>query len=67
MALHGAKLEIPSFTRGKKQLAMEEVEFSQRLSKVRIHVERVLGLLKKKFTILQSRLPITMLRCNEKC
>ena len=33
IALHGAKLEIHSFTRGKKQLAMEEVEFSQHLSK----------------------------------
>ena len=66
IALHGAKLEIPSFTRGKKQLAMEEVEFS-RLSKVRIHVERVIGLLKNKYTILQSILPVTMLHYNKEC
>ena len=44
---------------------MEEVEFSQRLSKVRINVERVLGLMKNKYTILQSTLPVTMLRYNE--
>ena len=42
VAIHGAKLEIPSFTRGKKQLSLE---YSQRLSKVRIHIERVIGLL----------------------
>lgn len=46
---------------------MEEVEFSQRLSKVRINVERVLGLMKNKYTILQSTLPVTMLRYNEEC
>ena len=34
LALYGAKLEIPSFTKGKKQLSQEEVEYSQRLSKV---------------------------------
>ena len=29
IALHGAKLVIPSFTRGKSQLSMEEVEYSK--------------------------------------
>ena len=61
LALYGAKLEIPSFTSGKKQLSMKEVEESKRLSKVRIHVERVVGLLKNKYTILQSKLPIAVL------
>ena len=46
---------------------MEEMEFSQRLSKVRTHVERVIGLLKNKYTILQSILPVTMLRYNKEC
>ena len=54
IALHGATLQIPSFTRGKKQLSVQEVECSQRISKVRIHIERVIGLLKNKYTILQG-------------
>ena len=43
--LHGAKLEIPAFTRGKVQLTQRDVEVSKKLSQVRIHVERVIGLL----------------------
>lgn len=62
IALHGAKLEIPSYTRGKKQLSMKEVEHSKRIAKVRIHVERVIGLLKNKYAILQSTLPVCVLK-----
>ena len=47
LCIHGARLQIPAFTRGKNQLSLQEVEYSKRLSKVRIHVERVIGLLKK--------------------
>ena len=61
LALYGAKLEIPAFTKGKKQLS-QEVEYSQRLAKVRIHVERVIGLMKKKYTILQSVLPVSLIK-----
>ena len=62
IALHGARLEIPAFTRGKKRLSMREVEYSRRISKfVYIHVEYVIGLLKKKYTILQSTLPVLLL------
>ena len=43
MAVHGAKLEIPAFTRGKKQLTQREVELSKQLSMVRIHVERIIS------------------------
>lgn len=62
IAINGAKLEIPSFTRGKKQLSMEEVEYTKRIAKVRIHVERVIGLLKNKYTILQATLPVCILK-----
>lgn len=34
LKFYGAKLEIPAFTRGKKQLSLEEVEHSNRLSSV---------------------------------
>ena len=62
LTIYGARLEIPAFSRGKKQLSLQEVEYSKRLSKVRIHVERVIGLLKNKYTILQSTLPISLLK-----
>ena len=35
-------MAIPSFTKGRSQLSQEEMEYSQRLAKVRIHVERVI-------------------------
>ena len=52
--LYGAKLEILSFTCGKAQLSQKEVEFSQCLARVRIHVVRIIGLLKNKSTIFQG-------------
>ena len=60
--MHGASLSIPAFTRGKKQLSLPDVECSQKIAKVRIHVERVIGLLKNKYTILQGTLPVTFLK-----
>ena len=65
IALHGTKLVIPSFTRGKSQLSMEEVEYSKRIAKVRIHIERVIGLLKNKYTILQSTLLVCILKTKD--
>ena len=62
IAIHGAKLEIPSFTRGKGQLSQREVELSKQLSAVQIHVERVIGLLKNKYRILKGPLPVNMLK-----
>ena len=62
IAIHSATLVIPSFTRGKKQLSLQDVECSQRVAKVRIHIERVIGLLKNKYTILQNTLQISLLK-----
>ena len=42
LALVGASLAIPPFTRGKPQLSQREVEISRALSRVRIHVERAI-------------------------
>ena len=38
-----------------------ELDWSRELSIVRIHVERVIGVLKQKYTILQSTIPISLL------
>ena len=62
VALHMAKLEIPAFCRGVKQLSQKDVECSARLAKVRINVERVIGLLKNKYTILQGPLPTRLIK-----
>ena len=61
VAMMGAQLHIPSFTRGKAQLSAKEVESTRRIANVRIHVERVIGSLKQKYTVLQSTLPIEYL------
>ena len=60
-----AEIKIPPFTKGKKQLEKVNVDWSRELSHVRIHVERVIGVLKQKYTILQSVLPITLLSDGE--
>ena len=54
LAIRGARLTIPAFTRGKSQLSREEVERSRQMAMVRIHVERVIGVMKNRYTILQS-------------
>ncbi|XP_014674873.1 PREDICTED: uncharacterized protein LOC106814985 isoform X2 [Priapulus caudatus] len=58
----GVELVIPAFTRGKKQLPAADVEISRQMSSIRIHVERVIGLLKKRYAILQGTLPIQMIK-----
>ena len=58
LATRGAVLCIPSFTKGKKQLPAKEVDESRKLANVRIHVERVIGRIKK-FKILYSIIPIS--------
>ena len=60
--VHGVKLEIVAFTRGKPQLSQRDVELSKQLSKVRIHVERVIGNLKNKYTISKGPLPLNLVK-----
>jgi len=49
-----ARLHIPAFTKGKRQLTATEVEDTPSIANVRIHVERIIGCVRQKFTILQS-------------
>ena len=59
-----AEVMILPFTKGKKQLEKVQLDWSRELSVVRIHVD---GVLKQKYTILQSRLPISFISDKEVC
>ena len=65
VGLKQAKLVISAFTKGKTQLDPVDGEKTKGITSIRIHVERVIGLLRRKYTILQSTLPIDFLICNE--
>lgn len=61
----GAKLEIPAFTKGKAQLSAYSVEATRKLANVRIHVERVIGVLRNKYSLLKSTVPLDLLHVKE--
>uniref|UniRef100_A0A8P4KAN6 DDE Tnp4 domain-containing protein n=1 Tax=Dicentrarchus labrax TaxID=13489 RepID=A0A8P4KAN6_DICLA len=65
VGLFCAELITPPFTRGKKQLSRKEIESAREISRVRIHVERVIGMLRQKYTILGSTLPVSLVRVEE--
>ena len=58
----GVELIIPTFKKGKKQLSAKEVEISRQIASVRIHVERVIRLIKNRYKILDCVLPLTLLK-----
>ncbi len=64
LIFHRAELAIPAFTKGKDQLDPVDVEGTRGIANVRIHVERVIGLLRRKYTILSGTLPIDFLQCD---
>ena len=64
LIFHKAELAIPAFTKGKDQLDPVDVEGTRGIANVRIHVERVIGLLRRKYTILSGILPIDFLQCD---
>ena len=64
VGLYCASVKTPPFTNGKKQLSKFEIDNSRELSRVRIHVERIIGLLRQKYTILEATLPINAIMTN---
>ena len=54
----GASLVMPTFKGTRSQLEGAETEMSRFVSNVRIHVERVIGDLRKRFTILRGPIKI---------
>lgn len=63
--LYYAEVKLPPFTKGKLQLSQSDVDLSRQLSRVRIHVERIIGLVRQKYTILQSTIPINLIMCSD--
>ena len=57
VAFKRAELVIPAFTKGKSQLDLIDVEKTRGIAHVGIHVERVIGLLRRKYSILDGILP----------
>ena len=51
-------LHIPAFTKGKNQLSALDVHETRKIANVRIHVQRVIGNVRQKYSILRSTLPI---------
>ena len=58
----GVQLILSSFNKGKEQLSPKEVELSRQIASVRIHVERIIGLVKNKYKILDRSLPTTLIK-----
>ena len=62
---HQANLNIPAFTKGKDKLDPVDVEKTRKIATIHIHVERIIGLLRQKYTILQQTLPTDYLTCRK--
>lgn len=65
VGFYQAQLYIPAFTKGKSQLPAKDVEETRKIANVRIHVERVIGLVRRKFTMLQSILPVALVTARQ--
>ena len=51
-----AKVLYPAFTKGKAQLSSHDITDTRKLASLRVHVERVIGLVKNRYRILKSTL-----------
>ena len=70
IAMMQARLYIPAFTKGKDQLYIHNGSSRNKtIANVRIHVERVIGSVRQKYSIVQSTLPIDFVikRVGEEC
>ncbi|XP_008184858.1 uncharacterized protein LOC103309919 [Acyrthosiphon pisum] len=62
VGFHCATLKTPGFTKGLPQLHPCTIEETRKIASVRIHVERVIGLTRSKFKILNGPVQITTLK-----
>ena len=57
ITLDGTSLVIRFFTRGKHELSLQNVEYAQRIAKVCLNVEQVIGLLKPSILFFKAHFP----------
>jgi hypothetical protein len=62
----GCRVVMPAFTKGLDQLSYEDCTSTRELANLRIHVERIIGMLRNKFPILASTLPIDFINTKPK-
>ena len=65
VAVNGGVLHILAFTKVKAQLSATEVHKTRESANVRIHVERVIGHVRQKFSILHGTLPFDYLQSHD--
>jgi hypothetical protein len=53
-----SRLELPAFTKHKAQLNAIDIEQTRSVANVRIHVERVIGNIRKKYSLLSATQPV---------
>lgn len=56
-----AEVKVPAFTKGRCQLDAKAVENTRAIAHLRIHVERVIGSMRNKYTMLHKRIPVSLL------
>lgn len=56
-----AECKIPAFTKGKDQLSPLDLESTRKIAHLRIHVERVIGMVRQKYTFLNGPLTLDLL------
>ena len=64
VGLNQAKLVIPACTKGKSHLHPVEKKKNRGIASVQIHVERTMGLLWHRYTILEGTIPSDFLASN---
>ena len=62
--MHQAEAKLPAFTTGKTQLTAKEVQEVRELAAVKIHIERLIVVIKQKYTILEGTLPISFIKTD---
>uniref|UniRef100_A0A8C1RMT2 THAP-type domain-containing protein n=1 Tax=Cyprinus carpio TaxID=7962 RepID=A0A8C1RMT2_CYPCA len=61
MGMMCAEVKIPAFTKRRCQLDVKDMEDTRAIAPLRIHVERVIGSLRNKCTLLHNTMPISLL------
>ena len=64
VALSGGVLHIPAFTKNKTQLTAAEVHGTRKTANIHNHVERVIGNVRQKFSLLQGTVAIDYLQAS---